>query len=377
MRRRLLFVVNVDWFFISHRLPIALAAQREGFEVHLAAADSGKFDWLKEKGMIVHPLSIDRSKAGVLDALSLCLQLWVLFKRVRPDIVHLVTIKPVIFGGLVARLARVPAVVAAISGLGFVFLATGFLAGIRRHVVGVLYQLALGKKDLRIIFQNPDDRDGLKLIAGLSDEKIRLIRGSGVDLGKYAFRPLPEGVTVVVMAARFLADKGIREFVAAAKLLRDRGCPVLFRLVGSPDPANPASIPEFEIESWRSNGDVDIVGYSSDISSVFSAAHIVALPSYREGLPKALLEAAACGRAVVTTDVPGCRDAINPGVTGLLVPVRDAAALAKAIESLVNDMVRCSQMGLAGRKLAEEVFDIKLVIGAHLAIYDELISEPV
>jgi len=373
-RKKLLFVVNVDWFFISHRLPVAMAALRNGFDVHLAAADTGKLDQLKEQGVVVHPLSIDRSGAGVWDAVVLCWQLFGLYWQLRPDVVHLVTIKPVIFGGLVARFAPARAVVAAISGLGFVFLARGTLANIRRYLVCALYRLALGKTKLRVIFQNPDDRDSFKAIAGIPNAKVRLIRGSGVDLGRYACRPMPDGKPVVVMVARLLADKGVREFVAAAELLHSRGSTARFRLVGTADPANPASIPEAEIESWRSVG-IEVVGHSSDIPGIYANAHIVTLPSYREGLPKALVEAAACGRAVVTTDVPGCRDAIVPGVTGLLVPVRDAQALADAIEGLVSDLEHCRRMGLEGRKLAEQAFDINRVVAAHLQIYEELISE--
>jgi glycosyltransferase involved in cell wall biosynthesis len=375
MSRTLLFVVNVDWFFLSHRLPIALEAQQQGYSVHIATGLTDKLDELRRHDLVVHPLALDRSSTGLGNAWRTMVQLWQVFKVVRPDVVHLVTIKPVLLGGLVARLARVPAVVAAVSGLGFVFLADGANAMVRRWLVGALYRVALGHLNLRVIFQNPDDRASLSRLAHLPGSKIEMIRGSGVDLNQYAHTPLPPGVPVVVLAARLLADKGVREFVQAARLLRRQGVAARFCLVGSVDPANPASLTDAELAQWASEGVVELWGQRSDMPEVLRAAHVVVLPSYREGLPKVLLEAAACGRAVVTTDVPGCRDAIDPDVTGVLVPVRNAAALADAIKGLINDPVRCQSMGDAGRALAESAFDVRQVVAAHLRIYQELMDQ--
>jgi glycosyltransferase involved in cell wall biosynthesis len=303
------------------------------------------------------------------------LELWSVFKIVQPDLVHLVTIKPVLLGGLVARLAGVPAVVAAVSGLGFVFLAHGAKAVVRRWLVGGLYRVALGHHNLRVIFQNPDDRASLVKLAHLPDSKVEMIRGSGVDLAQYGHTPLPPGTPVVLLVARLLADKGVREFVQAARLLRQQGVSARFCLVGSVDPANPASLADTELTQWANEGVVELWGQRSDMPEVLRSARLVVLPSYREGLPKILLEAAACGRAVVTTDVPGCRDAIDPGITGLLVPVRNATAQAGALKELINDPARCQAMGNAGRALAERAFDVRQVVAAHLRIYQELIDK--
>lgn len=376
MSRTLLFVVNVDWFFLSHRLPIALEAQRQGYQVHIATGLTDKLDALQRHGLVVHPLALERSSAGLGNAWRTMAQLWMVFRAVRPDVVHLVTIKPVLLGGLVARLAGVPAVVAAVSGLGFVFIANGAKAVARRWLVGGLYRVALGHRNLTVIFQNPDDRASLAKLAQLPGSKVTMIRGSGVDLSQYDHTPLRSGVPVVLLAARLLADKGVREFVQAARLLKQRGASARFCLVGTVDRANPTSLTDAELAQWASEGVVELWGHRSDMPLVLAAAQVVVLPSYYgEGLPKVLIEAAACGRAVVTTDHPGCRDAIDPSVTGVLVPVRNASALAEAINELLNDPERCRAMGNAGRALAERAFDIRQVVAAHLRIYQELIQK--
>lgn len=372
MSRTLLFVVNVDWFFLSHRLPIALEAQRQGFAVHLATGLTDKLDALQQFGICVHPLALRRGEAGLFNAWRTAVQLWRVFRKVRPDIVHLVTIKPVLLGGLIARLARVPAVVVAVSGLGFVFLARGPGALLRRWLAVSLYRWVFGHRNLKVIFQNPDDRASLATMARLPDTRVVMIRGSGVDLTRYVSTPLPAGRPVVLLAARLLVDKGVCEFVQAARLLKQRGTVARFCLVGTIDPANPASLASGTLAQWTDEGAVELWGQRSDMPEVLHMARIVVLPSYREGLPKVLLEAAACGRPVVTTDVAGCRDAIEPGMTGLLVPARNAVALADAIECLLNDPARCQAMGHAGRALAERAFDVTQVVAAHLRIYREL-----
>lgn len=372
--KKLLFVVNVDWFFISHRLPIALAAKRDGYDVHIATTLTDRLDELKGYGLTVHVLQMDRSSAGLHGTFFIMKQLSDIFKDVRPDVVHLVTIKPILLGGIVARFANVPAVVSAISGLGFVFVNQGVKAAIRRLLVGALYRLALGHRNQVVIFQNSDDLRSVSRVAPLSADKVALIRGSGVNLDDYIHTPLPDGGAVVVMVSRLLADKGVREFVLAVRLLKSRGCVARFVLVGTVDLGNPASLSQGEVDSWANDGVVECWGQRTDMPEVLSAAHVVVLPSYREGMPKVLLEAAACGRAVITTDVPGCRDAIDAGVTGVLVPVRNAEALADAIEILINDRARCAEFGYAGRKLAESAFDVRQVVASHLNIYDQLIE---
>lgn len=373
--QRILFVVNAPEFFLSHRLPIALAALAQGYDVHVASADGPEVEQIKGLGFTHHAIPFSRSGQNPLRELKTFFSLVRLFVAVKPRLVHLVTIKPVLYGGIAARLAGVKAVVAAVSGLGTVFMANTLFARFRKTLVSMLYRAAFKHKRLAVIFQNPDDRDALLAIGTLSSSTAKMIRGSGVDLNDYPFVAEPSGKLVVSMAARLLKDKGVVEFVSAARLLRERGLEAEFWLIGSPDPGNPSSVTGEEVKEWEQEGVVTALGYRKDIAALYSASHIVCLPSYREGLPKSLVEAAACGRAVVTSDVPGCRDAITENETGLLVPPRDSGALADAIQRLLEDSELRRTLGNAGRKLAEEAFNIEAIVEQHLVIYKELLAD--
>jgi len=372
--KRLIIVLNSAASLLSHRLPLAIAAQKEGYEVHIATSPGDGVKQIVAAGLIHHAIPLSRSGMNLLAEAQSLFALFRLFVTVKPDLVHLVTIKPVLYGGIAARLAGVSGVVAAISGLGFVFMNTGPKVAFVRILAVQIYRLAFGKRNLKVIFQNPDDCGALMRATHLKRSKVVMIRGSGVDLSEFVSTPLPSGVPVVVMVSRLLRDKGASEFVEAAYILRERGSQARFWLVGNPDPGNPTSVEESELESWRSAGVVELLGHRDDIAKVIAKSNILVLPSYREGLPKVLLEAAACGRPVVTSNVPGCRDAIEEGVTGLLVPPRDARALVKAIESLLNDAKRCQDMGTAARHLAEREFSIEKVVASHLCIYRELLT---
>ena len=370
--RKLMIVVNNPAFFLSHRLPLALAAQRDGYEVHVATMDGDAVSIIEQHGLSHHVLPMTRSGTNPLQEVRTIRALWSLFRRERPDVVHAVTIKPVLYGGIAARLAGVHGFLAAISGLGYVFTSRDKGFDPVRWVAVQLYRLALGHRRSRVIFQNGNDRDMLLQAGVVRREQCVMIRGSGVDLDLFRDQPEPEGPPVAFMLARLLVDKGVREFVEAARMASRQGSQVQWVLAGSPDPGNPASITQQEWESWRQEGVVQCLGERRDVAQLYARSHIAVLPSYREGLPKSLVEAAACGRAVVTTDVPGCRDAIEPGVTGLLVPVRDAQALARAVQELADDPARRRAMGAQGRRLAEQAFDIQRITEAHLDLYQEL-----
>jgi len=372
--KKLLFLVNVDWFFISHRLPIALAAIECGYEVHIATGITNKQAELEAQGFIIHPLPINRGKASLNSEILAFKAIAHILKTIKPDLLHLITIKPVLYGGLAARFCHVKGIIAAISGLGYVFTTKGYVAKIRRWFISLAYWLALKHPRLRVIFQNSDDKQLLSTATGLPSRQVVMIPGSGVDLTKFAYQDEPSGTPVVVMASRLLTDKGICEFVTAATQLCQHHPHVTFQLVGTIDPDNPASVTQAQVEQWRHNTPIKILGQRDDMAELFSQAHIVVLPSYREGFPKVLIEAAACGRAVITTDVPGCRDAIIPEETGLLVPPRDAQALADAIDKLLLNPERRKSMGQAGRQLAEKRYSIEQVVTTHLAIYQELLD---
>lgn len=375
-RLRLLFVVNDAAFFLSHRLPIAIAARDAGYDVHIATGMGSAVGLVEAQGFPHYPLRINRSGTNPFVELIALWDMVHLFRALRPDLVHLVTPKPVVYGGIAARVTGVRAVVAAISGLGFVFASSTRRATLVRWLVVALYKLALRTRNLRAIFQNPADQEVLIRSGAVTAARTAIIRGSGVDLTEYRYLPEPEGKPVVTMVSRLLRDKGVHEFVEAARLLLHDGVAARFLLVGDPDPGNPASVSAMEVERWRATGLVEPLGFRRDIAEIFAGSNLVVLPSYYgEGLPKVLVEAAACGRAVVTTDMPGCRDAIEPGVTGVLVPARDAGALANAIRTLIQDRASRHQMGAAGRALAEREYAIEKIVTAHLEVYRSLVVE--
>lgn len=371
--KKILYIVNILEFFFSHRLAIASAAHKEGYEIHIASSDVNGIDKVEMMGFHHHFYPIARSGQNPVSELRSIGALYLLCRRLKPDLVHLITIKPVIYGGIAARLSGVKAVVAAVSGLGTVFMEQGVIATGRRSLVSMLYRWAFNHKLLMVIFQNPDDRDALLKIKVVHPSQTQIIRGSGVDLAEYPYLPEPHGTPVVTMAARLLRDKGVFEFAEAAHLLKDRNVPIVMRLIGSLDPHNVSSLNESDLECVEKGGGVELLGYRSDIAGQYAAANIVCLPSYREGLPKGLVEAAACGRAVVTTDVPGCRDAIVPNVTGVLVPVKNPVALADAIQALAESPDLRRKLGRAGRELAENAFAIENIVEQHLTIYRELL----
>jgi glycosyltransferase involved in cell wall biosynthesis len=369
--KRLVFLVTNPAFFLSHRLPLALRAREAGYDVHIATRGWPQLPDIMRHGFAHHTVPISRSGRNPLQDLYSIFALWRLFRRLRPDAVHAVTIKSVLYGGIAARLARVPGYVAAVSGLGFIFTRQQRF-DILRSLVVVLYRLALGHGNSRVIFQNTGDRDVLQSAGVVRAGQCVLIRGSGVDLDQFKAEPEPPGPPVALFVARLLMDKGLAELVEAARMTKGDATGLRWVVAGSPDPGNPASVPPDLFEQWQREGTITWLGERADIAALYANAHIAVLPSYREGLPKSLVEAAACGRAVVTTDVPGCRDAIEAGETGVLVPVRNARALADAVLALARDAGQRQAMGRAGRQLAEREFDIHKVANAHLAVYDAL-----
>ncbi len=371
--KKILFIVNVDKFFISHRLPVAIEAIKQGYEVHIATKITDQLNFLEMKGLIVHPLNIHRS--GIRSVVFEFFKILFLLHKIAPEIVHLVTIKPVIFGGIAVRLLGGISVVSAISGLGFIFIDKKFKSIVLKKIVLYLYRIALNCKNQTIIFQNDSDKRLLISYAKVCHEKTILIPGSGVDLSKYKAPLLAKkDLPVVMFASRFLVDKGVREFIHAAEIVNGNGLSAKFILVGDVDLSNPSSIQKSELKKWKENSAVEVWGYSNNMEVILAFATIVSLPSYREGYPKILIEAAACGKAIVTTDTPGCRDAIENNVTGLLVPIKDSLLLAKSINILLNDREKCQKMGENGRKRAEKLFDIKIIVNSHMEIYSNLLK---
>jgi len=375
VNKRILFVVNVDWFFVSHRLPIALAAIADGYEVHLACSITDKLDYLKSLSITVHEVNFSRGGLALINELKTMFLIKKLLDKVKPKIVHSVTIKPVVYVGLLTRFNSKISKVSSISGLGYVFIANGLKAYFLKYVVISLYRIIFSGKSHVIIFQNSHDYNILFDAHVFDMRNGVIIRGSGVDLKDYPYLPEPAFPKKIIMASRLLYDKGVSEYVEAAKILKQRGFKVDFLLVGAVDKENPNGILDKDFKSWSNEGFVSVLGYRRDIAKLIQESSIAVLPSYYgEGLPKFLIEAAACGRAVITTDHPGCRDAIEPNKTGLLIPVKNEYALADAISYLLeNNSVRMN-FGVSGRALAEKEYGIEKVVEKHIKIYSNYLN---
>jgi glycosyltransferase involved in cell wall biosynthesis len=369
----LLFLVTEDWYFCSHRLPLARAAIADGFRVSVVTRVARHGDEIRGAGVELIPMDLRRRSMNPFQAGRTVFGLARIYRNVRPDIAHHVAVKPVLYGSIAARLAGVPGVVNAVAGMGYAFSSTDFKARLLRPAILAAFRALLNARGSRLIVQNRDDR-ALLISKGIVDaERVRLIRGSGVDTTVFLPRPEPTGTPVVMLASRLLRDKGIFEFIEAAKQLMSENIAARFVLVGAPDPENPASISPAQLKDLIGDA-VEWWGPRDDMPRVLAEASVVCLPSsYREGLPKILLEAAACGRPIVATDVPGCREIVVHGENGLLVPARDSGALAAAVKALLDDPDRRSILGARGRCMTEENFSVEHISHQTLNVYNDLL----
>lgn len=371
----ILFVVNGHAYTAKHRLPLLVAARDSGYKVLCIAPEGSDSErLLLNDGWQCFAIRMSRRGVSPLWELSAIYSLVRLYRKLKPDLVHHATIKPVLYGSIAARISRVPAVVNAITGLGYVFTGNDVMASLLRRVVSPLYRIAFSHPNQRVIFQNREDREILVRRSGLPEGCSVLIEGSGVDTDFYVPQPEPPGVLTAVLAARMLWDKGVREFVEAAESLRNAGQMAKFVLVGDLDAGNPSAIPLEWIERQVTNSIVEWWGKIDDMRQVYARSHIVVLPSYREGLPKVLLEAGASGRAVVTVDSPGCRDAVISEATGLVVPVRDSHALAEAMDRLLSDADLRKRLAKEARKVVEKRFSAATVTEQTLTVYRQLVG---
>lgn len=374
---KLIFLVTEDWFFVSHRLPLGIAAKEAGYDVIVATRAGDAASKIRAQGLRVAEIPFHRSGLNPLSELRTIREIARLYRAERPDVVHHVAVKPVVLGAVAARLSGIGTVVNALTGLGYVFSSRSAKARLLKGGVRSLLKSALtGPRNTRLIVQNGDDRAFFVDNSLVRPEDVTMIRGSGVD--PHAFPPGDaRGVgspPLVVLPARMLRDKGVIEFIEAARLIKARGLGARFALCGAPDPLNPASLTESEIEGYVREGVVEYWGWQSDMAPVWQKAQIVCLPSYREGLPRALLEAAASRLPIVATDVPGCREICRDGVNGWLVPARDSGALAAALEAAITREDLRVAYGEAGRKIVEKELSLDYVIKSTLAVYDSLLA---
>lgn len=361
-----LLFANTDWFLYNFRLPLAQALRAQGFDVLLLAPPGPYGPRMEAPGMRYLPFPLERAGMNPLVELGTVLRLARLYRRERPALVHHSTIKCVLYGSLAARLAGVDAVVNSITGLGYAFMGTGLARRALQSFVRAWYRLALRRS--QVIFENGED---LRLFVSdrlLRPEQAHLVRGAGVDLERFRPSPLPDDPPLVMLAARMLRDKGVVEFVEAARHLRAGGERARFVLVGDTYDGNPSAIPSAQLRAWQEEGTVEWWGWRDDMHEVLASATIVCLPSYREGLPKVLVEAAACGRPIVASDIAGCREVVTHGENGLLVPVGDVAALAEAIRTLLRSPDLRTRFGMAGRLRAEREFSVGAIVARTLEV---------
>lgn len=373
MKPKLLYLITEDWFFCSHFIGRAVTARKAGFDVVVATRVKAHEAVIRAAGLRLISINFERRGLNLFNEFRTLLSILHVFRDERPDLIHQIALKPILYGSMAAKLTGVKAIINAPVGMGYIFSSEDTRARVLRPLVYFGLRLLLNPRGSRVVFENPDD-----LLSLVSNRTVRsnaavLIRGAGVDIEKFFPVPEPCGIPIVVLISRMLRDKGVVEFVDAARQLRADGCKAHFWLVGCPDHGNPASIEENQLISWHKEGVIQYYGHRTDIVDLIAMSHIVCLPSYREGLPKVLLEALASGRPVVTTNVTGCREVVADGVNGLLVPARDVASLMLALRRLIDDPALRMCFGRAGRERAVSEFSSDSVVSATLSLYQTMV----
>jgi glycosyltransferase involved in cell wall biosynthesis len=374
LKTKILFVANVDWFFISHRLVIAEEAKKNGFEVIVAAKDTGRSQEIIDKGIQFINLSFSRSGTNLIKESITLIKVYKIYYNLKPDIVHHITLKPVIYGSIIAKLLKIKGVVNAISGLGYNF--TEDRKSMVQKVMLSIMKYGFNRNNLVIIFQNENDQKELTELRVIHpSNSIVRIKGSGVDLEKFYESPFPSFERIkILLPIRMLWDKGVKELRGASDILKEKYYDkVQFILSGLADEDNKAGVPASYLNDWQDGNFVKWIGYQKNMVEVYQDSHIVVLPSYREGMPKSLIEACAIGRAIVTTNAIGCRECVDEGINGYKVSVYSSQELANALEQLINNHAMIKVMGHNSRIKSEEEFNVNNVIRIHLETYNKLL----
>ena len=371
---KLHFVVNEDWAFVSHFFERAVAARSAGYNVGISAHLGDKRNVLEDAGFSLYPHIISRSGTNPLIEIRNLLAMVKVFRKSQPDIIHLIALKPIVVGAIAARIYGKAQVVCAPIGMGYLFSSNDRKARLLKPIIRFVLRRVLNLRNTQVIIENDEDYESLISGQFVKKSNIQVIKGAGVNLPLYKATPENLDTQVVTMFARVLQDKGVLDFVEAAKIVHHDFPNAIFQLVGDCDPGNPTSFGEKEVRSWESAGAITWLGYRTDVPELLAASNIVCLPSYREGLPKTLIEACAAQRAIVATDVTGCREVVSHGSNGLLVPVRNPQKLAEAISELLRDPVRRAAFAQNGRTRAETEFASSIVIERTLAVYKKVLS---
>lgn len=371
---KILFIIVEDRYFLSHRLHLAQYAIKKGYQVGLLCKISKHKEFLENEGIQVFDWSLVRGSFNLFFEIKAIYEILITLLKFAPDVLHAVALKPVIYASFASKLVFLKSRVFALGGLGFIFSSDKILAKLLRPLIVLVLKFTFSGNKSRLIIQNIDDKRTLINLKVIRDEKIDLIKGAGVDMKIFSFIKEPSQIPEVILPARLLWDKGVGEFVLAADILKKRGINAKFTLLGETDPHNPECIPDDQIEDWKKEGAVDVAGFQDDMAKCIQDCAVVCLPSYREGLPKSLLEAASCGRPIVTTDVPGCREIVQDGVNGYLVPSKNPDLLAEALSRLLTDRKLREVMGLKGRKFVERGFSAEIVAIKTEKIWNSLLN---
>lgn len=371
---KLAIVTNADWFFLSHRLPIALAAIKRGDDVWLLSKDTGRRNEIEAHGIHFIDIPFDRSGTNPIHEMRCVWRLLQAYRHIHPDVIHHVTIKAALLGSTAAKLGGFPHVVNAISGMGYAF--TNGRKGLLQSVMKTVMNYAFRKRTFAFILQNPEDQAEVRRQHFVPDRQVYLIKGSGVDLDEYHYTPpVSKDKIEVLFPARILKDKGILELIQAARRLQSQyEGRIRFVLAGDCDEGNPSVLHEAELRTMLIPGYLEWIGYQKQMRPIYEHCDIVCFPSYREGLPKSLIEACAVGRPIITTDVPGCRECVINGYNGFLVPEKDVLPIQNRLIDLIEDETLRTTFGKHSREFAEKEFSIKLVVQRHLDIYDSLLN---
>jgi glycosyltransferase involved in cell wall biosynthesis len=371
---KIILFANTDWYLYNFRLSLAKELRAHGHEVILLSAPGPFEPLLQESGFRWVSFPLSRQGINPFYELRTLWRLTQLYHQLDPDIVHHFTIKPVLYGSTAAHILRIPGIINSITGLGHLFIDPEPITRLLRRLASWLYRINL--RGTEVIFENPEDRKIFIEWGFIKPRQGHLILGTGVDVERFRPTAKENNPPIVLFSSRILVTKGVLEYVEAIRILKAKGINARFALAGKPDPGNPASIPDEQIEAWKQSDLVEWWGWQSDMPAALAQTDIFCLPSYREGVPNALLEATACGLPIVTTDTPGCRDVVTNGVNGLLVPVKNAQAIADALKTLILDPELRRRMGSAGREIAVNFSNIK-INRETLAVYSLLTKSPI
>ena len=375
MNKRLLFVISEDWYFVSHRLSLAKAAIKLGYEVALLSHFTNHRKVIEDAGIKIIEWPLNRSSRNPFQELAAIKSIFSSIRQFRPDIIHSVAMKPVIYSSIASLFTGLDNRIFALAGLGFVFTSNKRSAKLMRPFLEIAFRLLFKGNKTRLILQNPEDQQALLLAGVIKSKNIRLIRGAGVDIKSFSVNTIPTDISIISLPARMLWAKGIQDFIDCSQKINKDNTIARFVLVGTPDEQNPDSISKQKLTEWNKNSVIEWWGYQSDMPNVFHQSTIVCLPtSYGEGLPKSLLEAASCGRPIVTYDVPGCREIVIDGYNGILVKPKSVTCLVNAISQLLNDSELCVKMGKNGRKLVEKHFTQEKIAEETIAVWEELLA---